>query len=184
VGLVALGSLLATGASAAPYFYLSYGPNGWKPETYLPLLPGSQTVPLWVDAGNVPSTPGTACQSGLGEELCGWALHLETVGAVTIEGFVPAPEHTVVSSFSASEWRGSGGDVENGNLGLTKIGDLVVNLSGAGEVWLRPSEAVDAALGSEDVPERLLALPEPGGLTLLGPGVGLLWLLGRRRMRA
>jgi hypothetical protein len=185
----ALALLLALGgaASAAPVVYHSPADDGGDPGMPVELPPGpAVSLFLYVDPGDAASASGTACKNGAGEELCALAIRLGTAGDISIQGFVPDPQAGLVFGLAGGELRANGVRAAAGGwLGATRLGELVVSVSGGGSVELLEGQEVGADLALAEMDPAVIALPEPDATWLLAAGVSGLAALraarGRRR---
>lgn len=176
-------ALLLSGASfaAVPSVYHSPADDGVDPGAPV-TIPGSgqSTLFLYVDGGNSASS-FDACHQGAGDEVCWWDLHLEGQTGLSLDSFTASGD--VLSNLSGSVLRINGGDT-NGTLGPTKIGELTVSPSPGGTLELTAGNSVSSALNLHVIPPTtVVTVPEPGQVTLLAAGIGLLWHLNRRRSR-
>ena len=146
------------------------------------------TLHLYLGVGTTPST-ADPCFRGDGDELCGHRLRFEASGAV-LEEFVPA-DPDLLFELKPEEIRLTGGDFEDGDLGATKIGDLVLEApSEGGSLMLVAGEFVTSRLTTERIeePVPVVYVPEPGVVPGLVSCLAFLGLLHRarrsRQMRA
>jgi hypothetical protein len=179
-----LTTLLSSVAHSAPHGYHSPADDGQNPGL-VAIAPGQQSLYLYLFDGASPSSAGTACVSGSGDEICGWSIHVQLTGPSTIVNFVP--ETGVVFSFSGTEFRANGLNsmpAASAPVPL-RVGELIVNLADTGAVEVLSSESVNASLLLESVPQGdLVLLPEPSDWMLLGSGLGILGALNRHRRNA
>lgn len=152
------------------------------------ILPeGTSTIDLFISSGTTASSSGTPCVDGNGDELCAWSLRIEGKGEVSIESFTPDVPSETVWNLQPNVLRANGGDRLNGRLGPERIGALTLNLTGYGAIEVVQGEgsmAVGADLGLEEIPNSVIAVPEPGRTSMLVAGVAFLYLAGRRRRHA
>ena len=89
-------------------------------------VPAGQTVTLhlYLDVGSVAST-ADACYQGDGDELCGYLIRLSASG-LNLQSFTPA-DPDILFNLASPQIDLSGGDFEFGELGPTKLGDLVID---------------------------------------------------------
>jgi hypothetical protein len=116
---------------------------------------------LYIQHDGVPSDPNVACSGeGLGGEYCGWDIQVVTTGDAVIESFDAEPGADVVSNPTAVELRANGGDPFLGQVGLHRVGTLMVRAPGgsSGSVDVVGNLYVTAALETGDVPTTTLAL--------------------------
>ena len=175
--------LLPAVAVATPHIYHSPADDGIE----APLVPGislgTQVVHLYIDSGAVPSSAGTACHAGSGEEVCGWVIDIGVSGGIAIQSFTAAPGQDIAWNLLPTAWRGTGGNFEVGELGPVKIGDLTVAISDTGYVSAGASETVNASLAKDSIPDHVIALPEPDGRWMLLIGGAFLAAADRCRKR-
>lgn len=177
----------AAPATAAPTLYHSPMDDGTFysfPIAYA--TGGTLTLHLYMDEDDgsaVASSPTEACHVGAGEERCGWELTVESDGGVTFTGFVPNGD--VIENLSSTTLRFTGGDVDQGELGPVKLGDLTIARPSDGTVKLIAGRVVGASLQTASLPLRtLITVPEPGMGVGLMAGVMALGLLSRMRSRS
>jgi lysophospholipase L1-like esterase len=170
----------------APILYHSpaddgFAPSGTPIETGSPLV----TLFLYLDAGAIPTSTGTVCVDGDGDEVCAWDWMLYANGAATIDAFVPDPAQEVVFRATTGQVAAVGGDAIAGQAGPVRLGSL--DLSVASNDWsvtIGRGSAVDAGFGLVALsPGTIVAAPEPSGSLLLGAGFTTLLASRRRRGR-
>lgn len=145
-------------AAASVDVYATTDPGLAPPAGTLPLpLAADYPVELVIDGGSAASAQGEACepQSGDGNELCGWNLHVVTTGDVHIVDF--AAEGDVAWHRAFTSLRANGGDPLAGDLGPRRVGTLSLAINGPGELRLEGGEAVDAGLALAPLPASTLA---------------------------
>ncbi len=178
--------LIAFASSAIagiPALYHSPADDGVKPPS-LPIEAGSPAVTLflYINAGGSPTSVGTACVDGDGDEVCHWEFVLQATGAATIQGFTPDSNQDVVEKTNLTEFAATGGDSVNGELGPIRLGELDLNVTGNDwSIALTDGSAVDASFGLVDLPQALISAPEPALVSQLLAGLALLLGFGRRR---
>ena len=179
--------MLGSGSALAgtPSVYHSPADDGLAAST-TPVEPGSPLVTLflYVDAGPSPTSTGTACEDGDGDELCAWEFRLEASGAATIQAFLPDPGRNLETRVSTSEFAAVGGDAIGGQLGPIRVGAL--DLSVASTQWtvsVGDGSAVDAGFVLVPLSQSAIATPEPSSKALILAGLGLLVIFARRRRR-
>ena len=179
-------SLVPEAATAGPAsVYHSPADNG-VPAVSLPIEPGVPMVTLflYVDGGPTPTTTGTPCVDGDGDELCAWTFTVVANGDVTIQAFIPDPGVDVVSRDDAGEFAVIGGDAVNGAAGPVRVGTLDLSVSSTN--WnLSRSEgsSIDAGFDLSTLGSQLIAAPEPSGLATWAASLAALGALARRRDR-
>ena len=179
--LLLLGLYLPVTVLAATSVYHSPNDDGVSGSTVIP-SGGTQSVYLYIDGGAAASAGGTACNDGVGDEVCGYDLELTGLTGLTLSSFTPDVGAHLLVNFSAAAMKLNGLDTQSPVPGPHRIGELVVNAAVGGALELTSGEVIGAALASEVVaPGTLVTVPEPGHLLLLASGVGLLLALGRRR---
>jgi hypothetical protein len=179
-------SWMALGAApawaVAPSVYHSPADDGVSagiPAT-IPAAPG-MTLHLYLDVGTTASS-ADPCFQGDGDELCGHRLHLTGTG-LEFQEFTPA-DPDLVFKLTLDEFQVTGGDYQTGELGPTKLGDLVFDgLTVGGTVDLVLGEFVTTQLTKETatVPTTIVELPEPLSTPSLIAGALLLTVMHRRR---
>lgn len=143
---------------------------------------GLQAVYLYVDGGASASAPGTACDSGQGDEVCGFAVSLSGAGGLTFDSFSGDGGADLMVNESATTVVINGLDPVSPTPGPKRIGVLMVNAVNGGSVVNDGGEVVAADLGSEVLASETVAfVPEPAGMTAWACGVSLVGLLARRR---
>ena len=136
------------------------GSNSGTPVT-IPVDGTAIPLNLYIQHDEVPSDPNVACSGdGLGDEYCGWDLQIMTTGDAVIESFDAEPGADVVSNPTAVELRANGGDPILGQVGIHRVGTLMVRAPGgsSGSVDVVGNLYVTAALTTSDVPTTTLAL--------------------------
>jgi len=188
-------ALVASAATAAPKLYHSPGDTGIAPAD-TPSLPlgGTPVLYLYLDPGSVPtSNGGTPCNGGIGgmggngDETCGVNFEVRVSGDLSIMNFNP-------DSIGMEEFTLTGDTLKvaivttNPHLSAvpTRVGTMQIDTSGpqGGTGNLVMLQTVDADLELKTgAPDELFTVPEPGFLSLLLPGAGLLAFLARARIR-
>lgn len=139
----------------------------------------SVTVHLYLGIGSNPST-GDPCHQGDGDEFCGFRLGLVGSG-VNLQSFTPAEADTLYS-LTPGRIDLTGGNFQAGDLGPTKLGDLVIDGPAAGGTLdLVVGQYVDTRLTKVEAgpSQTIVALPEPNAPLALAFGVALLLALRR-----
>ncbi len=180
----------AAGASTPPVVFHSPNDDGTPhPVTFQLGDLGLHTLRLYIETGPDPSpTSGgeVVCLDALGDEICAWHLDIETTGEITIDSFTPDPALAAslrwgldsTTLLRMNRVHAAGG----GDFGALRIGELVVDHLGPGEVRMQSgSHAASASLGRLPVEGNPIAVPEPSEYLLLGAGAAVLALLGRLR---
>ena len=189
VGLL-VGLLCTSGAGAEPVVYYSPDDSGNRPFA-LPNLPTATVVslPLYMDDpdGSTASASGAVCDTGAGDERCGFSLSIIGQDGVELISFTPTG--SVVAGLVADpipRLRLVGGDALAGELGVVKLGDLRIRgTQESGSVRLEAGSFLDASLAQKRIVKKsLTTVPEPGGGTPWLLGALMLGLLGRWRARA
>jgi len=184
--LVLVGFALLAGPTAAapPALYHSAADDGVVPASP-PVEMGVPMVSLflYLDAGAAPTTAGTVCEDGDGDELCAWEWSLIANGDASIAGFVPDPARDVVFRLQTTQIAAVGGDALAGELGPVRLGTLDLTVaSNAWSVTLARGSTVDASFTLAALPAgETIAAPEPSGA--LFAGLLALPCLARRRFR-
>lgn len=179
----ALASLLTAPGVAAgdTSVYHSPADDGASPAGP-PTVPSQVPEPLylWIDSGATASAPGTVCDTGTGDERCGWRLSVEAHGG-TFTDFQPEPG--VVYDLSGDTLRVNLLDVTAPAAGPARIGRLdVVSTSLTGGVVTVEGAVVGASLEREPVESAAMVfIPEPGVPLSLAAGCALLCCLRSAR---
>jgi hypothetical protein len=143
--------------------------NGTAPTELAVLEPGVHTLHLYMEAGSTASQ-GAPCDVGDGQEVCQWVINSIGDGPVTFESFSPVGD--VKWSIDGQSLTATGGNFEFGQLGVFKIGDLVISSQGAGSVAFTHGEVALADLSLAPIPGGdLVLLPEASGDLLFFSGV-------------
>jgi hypothetical protein len=151
-----------------------------QPSTVAP--GGPTTLHLYIGAGTTPST-SAPCLAGDGEEVCGYLLRLASTG-LGLVSFAPA-DSDVLFGLQANRLDASGGDPATGQLGPTKVGDLVIDAAAPGGALVL--EVADFAtttlsLSSAPTPVSIVQVPEPGAAATMACGLLVLALVRRWRV--
>src|SRR5262245_16112836 len=104
---------------------------------------------LWYQTGSTPSSAGTACLSGSGNEVCGWDFHVSTSSpSVVLQSFTPDSGlgSDIVANISGNVLRANGGNPISGELGAHRIGTLFIAASAPGSVTVSGNMIVTASL--------------------------------------
>ncbi len=169
--LSAMLSLPASQPADAQILYHSPGDDGVSGGVPATVPSGGPvTLHLYLDAGGVASTVDP-CWQGDGDETCGYRMRLLGTG-VTVQSFTPVPA-SVQYNLVGNQLDFIGGEYEFGDLGPTKIGDLVIDAP-------TPGATLDLTFG-ETVTTQLQTVPEPAPTTIVQvpePGVRLGVLAG------
>jgi len=138
------------------------------PAATIPIGGGPVSLNLFYrnDSGTTAS-PSNPCLSGTGHEVCGWDIHvLTSAPGVVLSNFIPNPGSDTVWAISGNIWRGNGGVPTSGELGVRRIGTLVVSATTAGNVIVSGNLYVTAALAAANVTTgNTLATAVAGGDT-------------------
>ena len=95
---------------------------------------GLQAVYLYVDGGGSASAPGTACDSGQGDEVCGFAVSLSGADGLTFDSFTGDGAADLMVNQSASTVVINGLDPVSPTPGPKRVGVLMVNAVSGGSV--------------------------------------------------
>jgi len=155
-----------------------------QPAAGAPTIPegGTQSVHLYVDGGATASAPGSACDTGVGDEVCGFTVTLTGLSGLTISSFTPDGGADLVVNQSAGQIVINGLDPVSPTPGPQRIGELSVNAVTSGAVELTSGEVIRADLGLEVLPtQTLVSVPEPTEMALWIAGASLLAAMGRGR---
>jgi hypothetical protein len=118
----------------------------------------SRTLNLYLETGSTPTTSGVPCETGDGEEVCFWDLHLGLDDAdVVVHGFAEQGD-VVWADTATGGFRANAGNPIQGALGAQKLGTVTIVGNEAGSLRISQSEYVDAALTLQSLPEMILAL--------------------------
>ncbi len=121
------------------------------------------TLNVFYQTGTVasPGCPGVPptcnrCLSGTGDEVCGWDIHISATNpAITLVSFTPdaGPGSDIVWAISGNVLRANGGIPTTGELGIHRIGALVVSAAPAasGSVTVAGNLYASAALAAVPV---------------------------------
>jgi len=146
---------------------------------------GVQSVFLYIDGGAAPSAVDTACDTGTGDEVCGYTLTLTGSSGLTLVGFTPDGGANLLHDIDALEFRVNGLDTQAPTPGPKRIGELTVNAVAGGSLDLTAGEVVGADLSSETLASgEIVAVPEPAVLVQLAAGMLLLRCLTAHRARS
>jgi len=173
--LVATSGLPATGLAASVDFFIDPSDMGVNAGDFK-LAPGPNSrLPLYAD----PTAAG-------GGGIYGLSALLETFGLVSVIGFNCTADNCVVGNprNPASQILFAGGDQINGEAAIFRIGDVSLDVMGAGGLQLTGGGTVTFDFMDFDLDPDAIAIaevPEPGLVLLLGFGFGAL-LLARRRI--
>jgi hypothetical protein len=188
-GGAAAGILVAVLAWAVPaaatQVYHSPNDDG-QPPAGTPSVPtgGVQSVYLYIDGGPSASAANTACDTGSGNEVCGYTLTLTGSTGLSLAGFTPDAGADVLHDLTALEFRINGLDTTAPTPGPQRIGELMVNALEGGSLDLTSGEVIGADLASETLASSgIVTVPEPAVLMQLAAGGALLACLGHGRMR-
>ncbi len=174
----------ATHATGTQVFH-SPNDNG-QPAGGFPEVPsgGVSSLYLYIHGGASASPVGTACDTGTGNEVCGYTLTLTALTGLTLAGFTPDEGANLLHGINGLEFRLNGLDTLTPTPGPKRIGELLVNGVEGGSLQLSSGEVIRADLSSEIVASsQVVYLPEPGALLMLASGVALLGCLGHGRAR-
>ena len=145
---------------------------------------GIRPVYLYIDGGAAASPAGTACDTGSGDELCGFTLALTGQAGLTLIGFTPDASANLLYDVSTLEFRVNGLDTASPTPGPKRIGELSVDATAGGSPEVTSGEVVDAGLSAEQLESgQIVAFPEPGKVLQLGFGIALLAGFARRRAK-
>jgi hypothetical protein len=130
---------------AAPVTIVAGGPNVTMNVFY---QTGTNSSP------GCPGVPPTCnrCLSGTGDEVCGWDIHISTTNpSITLVNFIPEAGADVVWAISGNVLRANGGVPTIGELGVHRIGSLVVSAAPAatGSVSVTGNRYASSALVAE-----------------------------------
>ncbi len=172
-------------SATATQLYHSPNDDG-QPSVGPPSVPlgGVQPVYLYIDGAAAASPIGTACDTGSGDEVCGYTLTLTGLTGLTLTAFTPDGSADLLFDLSAVELHVNGLDTAAPTPGPKRVGELLVNTVAGGALELSSGEVVGADLSGEFLPVTdVVTVPEPGVLLQLASGIALLGRLDRRRAR-
>jgi len=178
----ALAGAAESEAASPPTIFHSPMDDGIPATAGTPTLPpgSSQPIHIYYSTGAQPSTVGTPCVDGNGDEVCAVDVTIERFGAWELLSFTPA--EGVVFALSSTSLRFNAGNPLTGSLGTVKLGDLNIDTRDAGSLSVSQADAVSADLELLPVaPSVLVTVPEPSQAMGLLTGVAFLILLRRRR---
>lgn len=141
----------------------------------------AQTVFLYIETGQGASAAGTACDSGAGDEICGYDLDLTGIGGLTILSFTPEPSADLVANLDSGVLEINGLDSVTPGPGAQRIGELTID-GVIGATLQVDAELVGADLSTETLTATtVVTVPEPRLAIVLWAGVlALIALQGRR----
>ena len=151
----------------------------------LPL--GTTAFDLFVSNGTSPTTSGSPCLNGNGDELCAWSVKLQASGGVQLVAFTPAALSGTVWRLEPTDIRANGISAISGKLGAEKIGTLHVGVTDVGAIQVVAdsiSTGVSADLQVRQIAATVVALPEPGVIPGLAACGLFLAALARRSSSA
>jgi hypothetical protein len=168
-----------------PILFHSPVDDGVSVGTPTIIAPGDSTLHVYVDGGETPSTLGKPCNDGDGDELCKVLVEIIPSGTAELLDFHPMSSD-IRFVLEPDRLRVLSGDALRGDLGPTKLGDLMVRASSGDTLAVTEGEAVGASLDALSIPKGpLVVVPEPTPTSLLGAGIfGLTILSLRRRGRS
>lgn len=186
---IAISLILVVGwsASARAQNMVYHSPNDDEVDpgtsVQLPIGP-SESLFLYLDAGNQGSQSGIACNDGDGRELCGYDVKVDAVGGANFVDFIP--ESGVVHLLTPTQLRANGLFATAPILGPVRIGELKVALTDeASEVVVTGGQVVLSALQIETIAQSVIAdAPEPGFVSGLGWAILGMAAAARRRRAA
>jgi len=111
-----------------------------------------------------------ACENGSGDEVCGFDVHVEGTGGVTLDSF-DAGGADVVAAITDNVLRANGGDYAAGALDEQRIGELIVSATSGGDVRVMGNMYVTADLQGLAVPTAVPLLGATGAADSDGDGV-------------
>jgi hypothetical protein len=135
----------------------------------------SVSLNLFYQTGGTASAASTACLSGGGDEVCGWDVYVSTSSpSVVLQSFTPdaGAGSDVIAAITGNVLRANGGNPISGELGVHRIGTLVVSAAGTGSVTVSGNLYVTASLAAANVPTAVTALATAvGGVDTDGDGI-------------
>ena len=134
----------------------------------------SVSLNLFYQTGVTASGGSTACLSGTGDEVCGWDVYVSTSSpSVVLQSFTPdaGAGSDVVAAITGNVLRANGGNPISGELGVHRIGTLVVSASSNGSVTVSGNLYVTASLAAASVPTGATLATAAGGVDTDGDGI-------------
>ena len=182
ITVIALFGLGATAVRAQLAVYHSAADDGIDTGNTVPGDVSPHPLYLYITKGLATSTSGV-CESGTGDEICGYTIDLATQGQFSFIDFTPEPGSDLIFNLSANRFRATALDHLNPSPGPKRIGTLNISTAGVGGgVNMANSQAVSADLVLEGIPDGVIAVPEPPlTLGLLTALTFLTWMDRRRR---
>ena len=174
--LVALGFAPALSSSAGVAVFqdpTNAGATGAAPVTITVGGP-SVSLNLFYQGGSNASSGSTVCLSGSGDEVCGWDVYVSTTSSsVVLQSFTPdtGTGSDIVAAISGNVLRANGGNPITGELGVHRIGTLVVSATGTGSVTVSGNLYVTAALAAASVTTGTTLANAAGGPDTDGDGI-------------
>jgi hypothetical protein len=160
IGAALLSIVLGSSAFAFEVFHspLDNGVSGGVAS----LGAGPNALNLWISNGTTPTSSGSVCVNGNGQEICGWDIRVSCQGC-TFASF-DAQGADVVSNIEANQltFHANGGNPLAPTAGAERAGVLTVNVSGPGQVQLIGDQWVSAALVGANVAVAPIAVAADG----------------------
>ena len=167
-------------AAASPVVYQSSDPGGINPGTPYALSYPTESLELYYSPGPTPTSSGTTCLNGNGDEICGITIVIQPSGDVVFDSFAADLTNDLIVNFSPpstlviNRLNGTTGDT-----GPVRLGILYVSLGVVGgAISVAPSsptppssQAIGASLQTLTVADNdPIAVPEPwpGEMLLVG----------------
>ena len=135
---------------------------------------GNTTLNLFYQGGSNASAASTACLSGTGDEVCGWDIYVSTSSPnIVLQSFTPdaGAGSDIVAGINGNVLRANGGNPISGELGVHRIGTLVVSATAAGSVTVSGNLYVTAALTAANVTTGTTLATAVAGVDTDGDGV-------------
>lgn len=132
---------------------------------------GPSIVSSFFNNGFVPAPPGLECTPLGGDEICQWAVQLNTSGNLTMVGVIWSDGNTVSNGATAipgmGPLNGTGGDADNGDLGPMGLTSALFILGNSGDVTI----GTPPGFGFIDKDANTITIPD----TVLGVAPTLPW---------
>jgi len=178
-----LGFPLVASATESPVVY-----EGSNPTAVYEITSASDSFELWLRIGGAPSNQlPNLCETGDGDEICGFTIVIEPTGSLTIDQFFPVAELVTNANpaVPGSLKINHVGPVIDHGRSPFHLGTVYVSVGGTvGTLEVSSeSQAVSADLqliGVIDNEPIARFVPEPSAICGLAAGILMLWLLSRR----
>jgi hypothetical protein len=152
--LVALAPSLAARAAVTVFQDPTNTGTSGAPAATVTVGGPTLSLNLFYQTGTTSSAAGQACSTGGGDEVCGWDIYVSTSSpSVVLQSFTPdaGVGSDIVANISGNVLRANGGNPISGELGVHRIGTLVVSASAVGSVTVSGNLYVTAGLAAATV---------------------------------